>query len=231
MKKSIILLVVLVVVGLIIWKFNSKTYVQQIGDQSATSTLNLTTPLPTSAPVQASEKTKVSDKVSEYKNGELGFSVKYPTPWKIEESSSGITLNAPLDESSKNTVNKLESKIDVVSGKCAFPPVTTIKERTTAKFNGLSFNMISMSNSVQGRNYFNRMYTLEKDSICYVFSFASVTLSPSSKGLSGGQVQQVNVNNKAIVDSTDLQFKDMVKSFSFVVSPKGEDEATVYPKK
>lgn len=224
MKKPIILLIVLVVIGLIIWKFNSNTVVSPQGGDQTTLPESTTT-------VAVSEQTKVSDKISEYKNGELGFSVKYPVLWKFAELPASVTFNAPIDTSSKNSVNNLESKVEVIAGKCSFPPVTTIKERATVKFGVLSFNMISMSNSVQGKNYFNRMYTLQKDSICYVFTYSSITLNPTSKGFSGGEIQQVNVNNKAIVEATDLQFKDMVKSFTFLTSPKGEDEVKVSPKK
>lgn len=226
MKKPLILLIVLVIVGIIIWKFNSKTVVApQVEGQNPSTTV-----APSNEPfVPISEKTKVSEKVSEYKNGELGFAVKYPSLWKVEESPYSVTFVTLIDTSSKNSVNKLESKVEVVSGKCSFPPVTTIKERTTTKIAGLSANMISMSNSVQGQNYFDRMYTLQKGTVCYVFSFSSISLNPTAKGFSGGEVQQVNVNNKAIIESTDLQFKDLVKSFAFVIGPAGEDEAKISP--
>ncbi len=230
MKKSIIILIVLVIVGLIIWKFGSNGSLYPKGVNTS-STLPETYTGSTTPAIPISEKTKISDKVTEYKNEELGISVKYPSAWQVEESPASIGFVVPIDSSGKNTINKLESKIEVVSGKCAFPPVTTIKERTTTKVGDFSFNMISMSNNVQGRNYFNRMYTLQKDSICYVFSFLSITLNPTTKGFSGGQVQQVNVNNKAIVDTADSQFKDLVKSFTFVVGPAGQDEAKVSPKK
>ena len=51
--------------------------------------------------------------------------------------------------------------------------------------------MISMSNTVQGRNYFNRMYTLQKDSVCYYFTFSSITSSPTSKGYTGAAAQNL----------------------------------------
>ncbi|MEK7213874.1 MAG: hypothetical protein AAB637_02050 [Patescibacteria group bacterium] len=226
MKKPLILLIVLVIVGIIIWKFNSKTVVApQVEEQNPPTTV-----APSNEPfVPISEKTKVSDKVSEYKNGELGFTVKYPSLWKVEESPYSVTFVTPVDTSSKNSINKLESKIAIISGKCSFPPVTTIKERVITKIAVLPANMISMSNSVQGKNYFDRMYTLQKGTVCYVFSFSSISLNPSSKGFSGGEVQQVNANNKAIIESTDTQFKDLVKSFAFVIGPAGMDESKASP--
>jgi hypothetical protein len=88
-----------------------------------------------------------------------------------------------------------------------------------------------MSNTVQGRNYFNRMYSLQKDSICYYFTFSSITLSPTNKGYTGADAQRVGARNLTLVDTADSQFKDMVKSFVFVVGPAGKDETTVPPKK
>jgi len=227
MKKPLILLIVLVIVGIIIWKFNSKTVVApQVGEQNPPST----TVVPSNEPfVPISEKTKVSEKVSEYKNGELGFAVKYPSLWKVEESPYSVTFVTPVDVSSKNSVSKLESKIEAISGKCSFPPVTTIKERVSTKIAVLPANMISMSNSVQGKNYFDRMYTLQKGSVCYVFSFSSISLNPSTKGFSGGEVQQVNVNNKAIIEKTLSEAMNFPLRVNFVLSaerqaPSGNSE-------
>ena len=174
----------------------------------------------------------MSDKLSEYKNDELGFSVKYPTAWEKIESSSNVTFNLPYqDQTEKNTVGRLDIKIDVVSGSCGFPPVTTIKERNSVAVKDLTFNMISMSNTVQGRNYFNRMYTLQKDSICYYFTFTSITSSPSSKGYTGADAQKIGARNVLIVDTADSQFKDLIKTFDFVVTPVGQDESKISPKK
>src|SRR5690349_18259576 len=192
MKKPIIILIVIVIAGLVIWGISSGG-VSFWGNKSATSTSSSSK----SPSLPTSEKTKISSKISEYKNDELGFSVKYPSAWEVEESPSSIGFIAPA-RSGKNTVNKLETKIEVMARKCSFPPVTTIKERTTTQLGSSTLNMISMSNSVQGRNYFDRMYTLQKGSICYVMTFSSLTLNPTSKGYAGGELQQVNANNKAI---------------------------------
>lgn len=134
-------------------------------------------------------------------------------------------------QKSKNTLGKLESKIDISSGKCAFPPVTTIKERDTLKSGNLSLNMISMSNTVQGRTYFNRMYSLQKDSICYYFTFSAITLSPSSKGYTGADAQKIGSTNTLMVDSVIHNSRILVKSFACVVGPEGKDETQVSPKK
>ncbi len=188
------------------------------------------------ANVPTSETIKVSEKLSEYKNDELGFSVKYPTNWVKFDSASNVTFDGLVNEKTgptdvKNTIGKLEASVDVVSGKCAFPPVTTVKERDTIKVGDLSFNMISIANTVQNRSYFNRMYSLQKDSICYFFSFSAITSSPASKGYTGETAQTVGARNKTLVDTADSQFKDMVKSFAFVVGPAGQDETKVSPKK
>ncbi len=221
--KKILFIIVIVVIGVLIWKVNSN------------STTNTPNPTPTeteTVSVPSSQTVKVSEKLSEYKNDELGFSIKYPTTWEKLESSSNVTFIIPLgSEKEKNTVSKVESKIDVSSGSCTFPPVTTEKERNTVKVGDLSFNMISLSNTIQGRTFFNRMYSLQKDSICYYFTLGAITSSPSSKGYTGADAQKVGARNTTIIDTIDNQFKDMVKSFAFVVGPAGKDETQVSPKK
>jgi hypothetical protein len=182
-----------------------------------------------SAPV--SETTKVSSQTSEYQNAELGFSVKYPTVWERAEADLGVSFIIPIDKAQVSTVAKLQADINVFSGKCSFPPVTTIKDRGTIKVGDNTLNTISMSNLVQGRTYFNRMYSLQKEGVCYMFSFSSITLDPASKGLTGSNITQAQNNNKAIVASTDAAFTDMIKSFTFVTGPQGKDETTVSPVK
>ena len=216
-------MVLLAIVGAVVWKFNSSNTGSSSNNDN---TKEEETKVPTSQTV------KVSDKLSEYKNDELGFAVKYPTTWERGEASNNVTFSVLAEnEKEKNTIGNLQSKIDIISGKCTFPPVTTVKERDVLKVGDLSFNMISIANAIQGRNYFSRMYSLQKDSICYFFTFTSVVLSPTSKGFVGADAQAVGARNTALVDATDTQFKDMVKSFKFVVGPAGQDETKVSPKK
>ncbi len=181
----------------------------------------------TSSAPPVSETTKVSSTLSAYQNAELGFAVKYPSAWQIEDANSGVTFVIPIDKTQVSSIGSLQVNIQTVSGTCVFPPVTTVKDRATIKVGDLSFNTISMTNTVQGRVYFNRMYSLQKAEICYMFSFAAITLSPSSKQLTGSNLTQAENNNKAIVDSADAAFTNMVKSFSFVTGPQGIDETKV----
>ncbi len=221
MKKSILIIIVLIIIGAIIWKANGPSVPKEIPIEKTE------TP---SAP--SSETVKVSDKLLEYKNNELGFAVKYPTSWEKLESASNITFNIPVGNSSeKNTVSKIEAKIDISSASCTFPLVTTVKERNTLKVGDSTLNMISISNTLQGKTFFNRMYSLQKGSVCYYFTFGAITSSPSSKGYTGADAQKVGSRNTSIIDTADSQFKDMVKSFVFIESPAGQDEATVAPKK
>ncbi len=222
MKKPIVIIIVLVILGLVVWT---------LGDKKAPEESSSNSNLPTTSSAPVTETTKLSDKLSEYKNEELGFAVKYPSTWDPGSSDTGIVFVIPTTKAGSNTVRKLEAKISVVSGKCSFPPVTTIKERSTLKSGDLNFNTIYMSNSVQGNNYFDRMYSLQKDNICYILSYSSITSSPASKGFKGSEATQVTNNNKAILDSADQAFITMVKSFSYVVGAVGKDEAQVVPTK
>lgn len=218
MKKIITLILVIIIAGAVIWKFNaSSTNTSDNGKDEAS--------------VPTSQTVTVSTKISEYKNDELGFSVKYPTAWEKLEASNNVSFLIPVDSKEKNTIGKLEAKVDIFSGKCAFPPVTSVKERSTLAVGDMNLNMISIANTVQGKNYFNRMYSLQKDTVCYFFTFASITSSPSSKGFTGADLQTVAAKNTVLVDAADTQFKDMVKSFKFVVGAAGQDEAKVAPKK
>lgn len=222
MKKSslfgFIVLLVIIAVGAYALKGDSNGG-KNDDDKNATST----------ASVPVSETTKISRTLSEYTNAELGFSVKYPSDWQSEEGNAGVTFVIPVEKTPISTIGTLQSAVQVINGTCAFPPVTTVKDRTTLKVGDKTFNTISMSNTVQGRNYFNRMYSLQKGEICYMFSFASITLSPASKNLTGGEATQATNNNKAIVTSAEEAFMEMIKSFAYVTGPTGTDETKASP--
>jgi hypothetical protein len=49
--------------------------------------------------------------------------------------------------------------------------------------------------------------------------------------LTGSQVTQAENNNKAIVNTDDTDFTNMVKSFAYVVLPQGTDETKASPAK
>ncbi len=224
-KRPIIITVVIIVIIAIV---GIAWFSRGSNSQSAPTSDNVTAPTAVAngdAPVAVSETSKVSSSLSEYQNAELGFSVKYPNAWEKEETNAGVTFIIPLDPSQVSTVATLQGTIQVLSGTCAFPPVTTVQDRSTVKVGDLSFNMISMSNTVQGRGYFNRMYSLQNKEVCYMFSFASITLAPSSKNLTGSNITQAENNNKAIVNAADSDFTAVVKSFAYVTTPQGTDES------
>ncbi len=232
MKKStvtIVIVIIIIIVGIVVFGRSSTSVAPGIvGNTSDVNPSATTTP---STPVASSEVTKVSSKVSAYVNDELGFSIKFPSTWEKSDSSNGVSLIMPIDQTQVSTVAKLQADITVSSGKCTFPPVTTVKDRGTLAVGADTLNMISMSNTVQGRNYFNRMYSLEKSGICYVFAFSSITQSPTVKNLTGSNLTQAQNNNKAMVNTADTAFTDMVKTFAFVTGPQGKDETTVVPTK
>jgi len=229
MKKSTlvaIIVIVLVIIGIILFGRGKSDN----GSNSNPANIAPVSSTTASTFVPSTETTKVSSKTSKYENDELGFSVNYPTTWEADNTNTGISFIMPIDTTQVSTVAKLQADITVVA-KCAFPPVTTIKDRGTIKVGDSSLDMISMTNNVQGRVYFNRMYSLQKGNICYLFSFSSITLSPESKGLTGSNITQAQNNNKAIVNSADTDFTNMVKTYATVQGPVGQDESTVPPVK
>jgi hypothetical protein len=219
MNKKIIgfIVLVLVIIGLV-WYTRSA--------QEGRSPTGSSTP---TVWVPETETVKVSDKLLEFTNAELGFSIKYPSTWEEGKADQGVIFLVPIDKNQVSTVVKLQADVTVVPGKCSFPPVTTVKERTTITVKDKKFNMISMSNTVQGRTYFNRMYSTENGSICYLFGFSSITQSPASKNLTGSALTQAENNNKAILNSSDAAFTEMVKSFEYVTGPQGVDETKAAP--
>ncbi|MDQ2932759.1 MAG: hypothetical protein M3Q80_00035 [bacterium] len=221
MKKIIIgIIVILIAIGVVVAvKSNSGTTSVDPKDANSSST----------AYVAVSETNKVSSLLSIYHNSELGFSVKYPTVWEKLESDLGVSFIMPIDKNQVSTIAKLQGDINVTPGKCAFPPVTTIKDRGTITVGANVLNTISMSNVVQGRSYFTRMYSLQKGSVCYIYSFSSITHDPASKNLTGSNITQAQNNNKAIIASSDAAFTDVVKSFIFVTGPAGQDETKAAP--
>ncbi len=221
MKKLIALIVVIIIIGAVVWRFNSSSTPSTLGGDTASTTVSVPT----------SQTVVVSTKLSEYRNDELGFSIKYPTAWQKADAPTNVNFIIPVDSKTKNTIGSLEAKLEVVSAKCAFPPVTSAKERDTLVLDSMTFNMISIANTVQNRHFFNRLYSLQKDSVCYFFTFSSTYTTPSSKGLTGADAQIASANNIKLVDAADSQFKDMVKSFKIVTGPAGQDETTAAPKK
>jgi len=227
MKKStvsVIVIVVIIIVGIIVFgrSSSSPTPPTDVGTASSTNPL---------AQVPASQTTQVSSKTSKYVSAELGFSLDYPTAWEADKTDTGVTFIMPIDQAQVSTVAKLEADVNVVGGKCAFPPVTTIQDRGTLPLVGATADMISMTNTVQGRGYFNRMYSLQHGNICYLFTFSSITLSAANKGLTGSNVTQAQNNNKAILNAADADFTNLVKTFAFVQGPAGEDETKASPAK
>lgn len=226
MKKSTIaiLLVILVIVGIIVFgRGSNKVETVSSGDPLTAST---------TVSVPVSETVKVSGKLSEYKNEELGFSVKYPSAWEKNDLGSSVSFTAPIDKSQVSTVATLMADVSVKAEKCAFPPVTVIKDRGTLAVGDMSMNMISMQSTVQGRGYFNRIYTYQQSpELCYVFSFASVSKSLTGSGLTGSEQTQATNNNKAIIAAADADFTNMVKSFTLIQGPVGEDETQAAPTK
>ena len=221
-KKStaiIVAVLAIIVIVAIVWAGKSQNGAVNPEELTATTTET----------VRVSETTKVSSTLSEYQNAELGFSVKYPSVWEREETNSGVNFIVPIDKNQVSTVATMQAYVQVRSDNCEFPPVPTVKDRGTLKVGDSTLNTISLENTVQGREYYNRLYLLKKGSVCYMFSYSSIALAPASKNLTGSEATQAANNNKAIVNSTEASFTEMVKSFAFVTGPEGKDETKVAP--
>ncbi len=224
MKKSTVSIIVVVAILILAVIFYAARQPSTTGTGSTAGNSSQNSGLPQSSSAPVTETTKVSSQKSQYSNAELGFAVTYPTTWEADNLDSGVTFIIPIDKTQVSTVAKLEANVNVLSSKCAFPPVTTVSERTKITVAGQPVDMISMTNDVQGRTYFDRMYSLQSGDICYMFRLSTIAQSPSSKGLTGSNLTQAVNNNKAIIKTTDTDFMAMVKSFTFVTPAQGKDE-------
>jgi hypothetical protein len=166
--------------------------------------------------------------LSQFKNEELGFSVNYPSGWQTESAPAGVTFVIP-DQFPQTAIGTLDASIQVLSGNCAFPPVVTIQNQGTMAVGSLSFNTVSMQNSVDGRGYFDQLYSLQKGSVCYMFTFESVTLDPTTKGFSTSDVSKINANSQAQINTANAAFKAVVQSFAFVAPAVGQPETSYHP--
>jgi hypothetical protein len=219
MKKQYIVWAVVIIVIIIggVWIAENRSGSSDMGAMSSST-----------ASVSPTQTTKLSSSLSQFKNEELGFSVQYPSAWEADSADAGVTFVIP-DQFPQTTLGTLQASIQVLSGTCAFPPVVTVKDKGTMNVGDLSFDTLSIENSVQGRDYFDHLYALQKGGVCYMFIFNSVTVNPTTKGFSTSDVPKIDANNQLHISDADDAFKAVVSSFTFVSTPAGQDEATVKP--
>ncbi|MCL5782124.1 MAG: hypothetical protein M1459_02065 [Patescibacteria group bacterium] len=224
-KSTAIIVAVLAIIVVVVIVISGK------GGNSTPAINTENSPTETTTPVPVSETTKVSSTLSEYKNDELGFSVKYPNTWEKDEANSMITFVIPLDKSQVSTIASLQANINVTAGTCLFPPLSSIKDRSKITVGDLSFNTITISNTVKDRQYYSRIYSLQNGDVCYMFYYNAISYSPATKNLKGSEATQANNNNRAIISASENDFIATVKSFKFVTGPQGIDETKAAPVK
>jgi hypothetical protein len=221
MKKQYILWAVIILAVIIIGGV-------LIARNHSTNSSGTATPANSSSYISPTQTTKLSSSLSEFKNQELGFSVKYPSGWQVETAPAGATFLIP-DQFPETAIGTLDATIQVLPGTCAFPPVVTVKDKGTINAGDLSFDTISIENSVEGRGYFDHLYSLQKGNVCYMFVFESVTLNPTTKGFSTSDVTKIDANNQSHITDADAAFEDVVKSFAFVAPAVGQPETSYHP--
>jgi len=225
MKKQSIIWTVVVIVVIAIVIVVVRSY-QNYEKGPAVS--NPSAPGVSSASVSPIENSKLSSSLSQFKNEELGFSVNYPTDWQTESAPAGVTFVIP-DQFPETAIGTLDASIQVLSGNCAFPPVVTVKDKGTLAVGSLSLNTVSMQNSVDGRGYFDQLYSLQNGNVCYMFTFESVAQNPTIKGFSTSDVAKINANSQSHINDANAAFKAVVQSFSFVTPPVGQPETSYHP--
>jgi len=75
----------------------------------------------------------------------------------------------------------------------------TIKDKGTMNVGNLTFNTVSMQNSVDGRGYFDQLYSLQKGNVCYMFTFVSVTLSDNKRVFSTSDVSKNQLQTASLI--------------------------------
>ena len=223
-KQSIVWTVVVIVLIAIIIIIVRAYQSYEMGPGGSSGISEASSSLSVSPVVQS----QLSSSLSQFKNEELGFSVNYPSNWQTESAPAGVTFIIP-DQFPQTTIGTLDASVQVLSGNCAFPPVVTIKDQGTLNVGDLAFNTVSMQNSVEGRNYFDQLYSLQKGNVCYMFTFVSVTINPTTKGFSTSDVSKINANSQSHINDANAAFKAVVQSFAFVAPPVGEPETSYHP--
>ena len=219
-----IVVVVIIIIAVLIGRSGNSSSVS-VTNSPAGSNQNTTTSTPIPVTVQASS----SNGVTQYTNNELGFSVDYPSSWKIEADPSGPSFTIPLtvagaNLATQNTIATLAASIYTTAGACAFPTLgasaSTKVSTTTVGSN--SFGTLSVQNSTSALNYTDMMYTLQQGTgrgqYCFVFAFGAVTKKTSNTATQD--------NNNSIISQASQDFTTLVKSFAFVASPAGQSESS-----
>jgi hypothetical protein len=234
MKKQniiigVIAVIVIIIVAVLIGHHGGSTSSYTSPTSGSVTTSGGSNPNPTTTPIPVTEVASSSNGVTLYTNNELGFSVDYPTSWKVEADPSGPSFTIPLtiagkDPSTQNTIATLASSIYITSGACMFPTLgaTATTKVSTTTVGSNSFGTLSVQNSTNSLNYTDMMYTWQqgsgKDLYCYVFSFGAI-----AKKTSNGADQ---TNNGSIISEATQEFTAMVKSFKLVTGPAGQSESS-----
>ena len=223
-----VILVIVIIIAVFIGKHGgSSAGSSGAGDYIAPPTgpnanATTTTPIPD---IQVASST---NGVTQYTNNELGFSVGYPSSWKIESAPSGPSFTIPLTiagtaAASANTVATLAANVYITSGACSFPTLgssASVKQSTTTVGSN-KFGTLAVSDSANNLSYTDLMYTLQQGSgagkYCYVFAFGAIEKATKDSA--------TKANNTAIISQASKDFTALVKSFAVVTGPAGQDES------
>jgi hypothetical protein len=230
MKKQNIIIgavvvIVIIIIAVVIGKQGSST--SSTGGYVAAPT-GPNASVPTTTPIPVTEVASSSNGVTQYTNNELGFSVEYPSSWKVEADPSGPSFTIPLTVAGKNlatqnTIATLAGSIYTTSGACVFPTLaaTASTKQSTTTLGSNRFGTLSVQNTTNGLNYTDMMYTLQQGTgrgqYCYVFAFGAVAKTTKNTAVSD--------NNGSIISQASQDFTTMVKSFAFVTGPAGQSES------
>ena len=209
-KKTTIwsVVAVIVVIAIIVVAVGKSGSTSNSTGSTATNTTGGNTAATVPAPPVVNN-VSVSETLSQYQNSELGYSLNYPKVWNLSNNLSGPTFNI----STSNTIKTLNVSASFTSGKCAFPtvPKKSITDSGVVKSGAFTFNMEAYASTAGGYDLFNRVYTLQQDSICYVFTLESA-------------VKSGDITAKNTVTATDKSFTTMVKSFAILTGATGDSE-------
>lgn len=233
MKKQntiigIIVVVVIIIIAIFIGRHGNSPSTSQTGTTYIAPPTGPNANATTTTPIPVTEVSPSSNGTTVYTNNELGFSVAYPTSWKLESDPSGPSFTIPLTVAGKNisttnTIATLAASIYTTAGACSFPSLgssASVKESTTTVGSN-SFGTLSVQNSTNSLDYTDLMYTLQQGSgsgkYCNVFAFGAITKKTKDTALAD--------NNSKIISEARQEFTTMVKSFALVTGPAGQSES------
>jgi hypothetical protein len=231
---------VFVIVVPVVAFFVGKSYQELKAVQALTpreiSTTTETTPIPVGTTAAASTTTTFPTEIAtstwkEYKNDELGFSIKYPSDLVIVPDTHSTSVTFKFPDTYFSTVMKDQVVVSVYAERLCSPVVLSGHEGTISEnmmVGGINFTRNEQYEIAAGNRYLTRTYDVIRNQVCYRTTF----FVHGANGAGLYESDPAKIKEIDIVHDRELQyvteiFGKMLESFDFVDTPEGINEALI----